>query len=419
MSLKVTTLSNGLRVISDPMPGLETAAVGVWVDTGARHETVAENGISHVLEHMAFKGTEKRTALEIAEVIEAVGGHLNAYTSRDQTAYFARVLKADVPLAVDILGDILQHSSFDDTELGREKEVIVQEIGQTHDTPDDIIFDHLQETAYPDQPLGRSILGTSTKVRGFGRDTIAGYMKKRYLASKMVLSASGAIDHDELVRLAEQAFSELPTDGAINMEGAIYKGGEFLEDRELEQIHFALSVPGVAYGDDDFYTSQILSGLLGGGMSSRLFQELRERRGLCYSVFSFASSFADTGLFTVYAGTGEDQIDELGTVLADELLRVTGGILETEVNRAKAQHKAAMLMGQESPASRSEVYARQMLIFDRTIPAAESIANIDAVSTARVQELAGRLFTSVTPTIAAIGPLKSATSFASMSRKLS
>lgn len=201
---------------------------------------------------MAFKGTEKRTALEIAEVIEAVGGHLNAYTSRDQTAYFARVLKADVPLAVDILGDILQHSSFDDTELGREKEVIVQEIGQTHDTPDDIIFDHLQETAYPDQPLGRSILGTSTKVRGFGRDTIAGYMKKRYLASKMVLSASGAIDHDELVRLAEQAFSELPTDGAINMEGAIYKGGEFLEDRELEQIHFALSVPGVAYGDDDF-----------------------------------------------------------------------------------------------------------------------------------------------------------------------
>ncbi|MEH6525779.1 MAG: pitrilysin family protein, partial [Sneathiella sp.] len=305
MSLKVSTLSNGLRVISDPMPGLETAAVGVWVDTGARHETVAENGISHVLEHMAFKGTEKRSALEIAEVIEAVGGHLNAYTSRDQTAYFARVLKADVPLAVDILGDILQHSSFDDTELGREKEVIVQEIGQTQDTPDDIIFDHLQETAYPDQPLGRSILGTSAKVRGFGRDTISGYMKKRYLASKMVLSASGAIDHDELVRMAEQAFSELPTNGATNMETALYKGGEFLENRELEQIHFALSVPGVAYGDDDFYTSQILSGLLGGGMSSRLFQELRERRGLCYSVFSFASSFADTGLFTVYAGTGE------------------------------------------------------------------------------------------------------------------
>lgn len=407
-----------MRVISDPMPGLETAAVGVWVDTGARHETVAENGISHVLEHMAFKGTEKRSALEIAEVIEEVGGHLNAYTSRDQTAYFARILKADVPLAVDILGDILQHSSFDEMELGREKEVIVQEIGQTHDTPDDIIFDHLQETAYPDQPLGRSILGTSEKVRGFDRGTISDYMKRRYLASKMVLSGSGAIDHDTLVSLAESAFNELPTDGATDMERALYKGGAYLENRDLEQIHFALSIPGVSYNDGDFYTSQILSGLLGGGMSSRLFQELRERRGLCYSVFSFASSFADTGLFTVYAGTGEEKIDELSTVLAEELLRATDGILETEVNRAKAQHKAALMMAQESPASRSEVYARQMLIFDRTIPSSETVEKIDAVTATGVKDLAGRLFTGVTPTIAAIGPLKGASSFDGVLQKL-
>jgi predicted Zn-dependent peptidase len=418
MSLKVSTLSNGLRVVSDPMPGLETAAVGVWVDTGARHETVAENGISHVLEHMAFKGTANRSALEIAEVIEEVGGHLNAYTSRDQTAYFARVLKADVPLAVDILGDILQHSSFDEVELGREKEVIVQEIGQTHDTPDDIIFDHLQETAYPDQPLGRSILGTSEKVRGFERGTIAGYMKRRYLASKMVLSGSGAIDHDALVTLAENTFNELSIDGATDMERALYKGGSYLENRDLEQIHFALSMPGVSYSDEDFYTSQILSGLLGGGMSSRLFQELRERRGLCYSIFSFASSFADTGLFTVYAGTGEEQIDELSAVLADELLRATDGILETEVNRAKAQHKAALMMAQESPASRSEVYARQMLIFDRIIPSSETVEKIDAVSSADVKDLAGQLFTGITPTIAAIGPLEKAGSFDTVAQKL-
>ncbi|WP_284223831.1 M16 family metallopeptidase, partial [Brevundimonas denitrificans] len=194
MTVEVTTLENGMRVVTDPMPHLETAAVGVWVDTGARHETIEQNGISHVLEHMAFKGTEKRTALQIAETIEAVGGHLNAYTSRDQTAYYARVLKEDVPLALDILADILQNSTFDEEELRREKEVIVQEIGQTNDTPDDIIFDHLQETAFPGQALGRSILGTTERVRGFSRDVIAGYMRDRYLAPSMVLSASGAVN---------------------------------------------------------------------------------------------------------------------------------------------------------------------------------------------------------------------------------
>jgi predicted Zn-dependent peptidase len=417
MDVKVSTLKNGLRVISDPMPNLETAAVGVWVDTGARHETESENGISHVLEHMAFKGTKTRTALDIAETIEAVGGHLNAYTSRDQTAYFARILKDDVPLAVDILGDILQHSSFDEMELAREKEVIVQEIGQTFDTPDDIIFDHLQETAYPEQPLGRSILGTAQQVRGFDRRMIAGYMSDRYLAPKMVLSASGSVDHDALVSMAEQAFGDLATDGLTNMETARYQGGDYREKRDLEQIHYALSVPGVAYDDEEFYTSQILSGLLGGGMSSRLFQELRERRGLCYTVFTFASSFADTGIFTVYAGTGEDQISELSTVLTDELLRSTGDINEDELERAKAQHKAALLMGQESPASRSEVHARQMHIYGRILSAAETVEQIEAVTIDRVQNLATKLFTHVTPTIAALGPIGNLDSYDRISAK--
>lgn len=399
------------------MPNLETAAVGVWVDTGARHETESENGISHVLEHMAFKGTKTRTALDIAETIEAVGGHLNAYTSRDQTAYFARILKDDVPLAVDILGDILQHSSFDEMELAREKEVIVQEIGQTFDTPDDIIFDHLQETAYPEQPLGRSILGTAQQVRGFDRSMIAGYMSDRYLAPKMVLSASGSVDHDALVSMAEQAFGDLATDGLTNMETARYQGGDYREKRDLEQIHYALSVPGVAYDDEEFYTSQILSGLLGGGMSSRLFQELRERRGLCYTVFTFASSFADTGIFTVYAGTGEDQISELSAVLTDELLRSTGDINEDELERAKAQHKAALLMGQESPASRSEVHARQMHIYGRILSAAETVEQIEAVTIDRVQNLATKLFTHVTPTIAALGPIGNLDSYDRISAK--
>ncbi|MCG8493468.1 MAG: insulinase family protein [Sneathiellales bacterium] len=406
MEVKVSTLQNGMRVISDPMPSLETAAIGVWVDTGARHETPEENGISHVLEHMAFKGTEKRSALEIAESIEAVGGHLNAYTSRDQTAYFARVLKEDLKLGADILADILQNSTFDEMELNREKEVIVQEIGQTNDTPDDIIFDHLQETAFQNQAVGRSILGTADRVRGFSRQTIAGYMKSRYYAPKMVLSASGAVEHDQLVGLAEDLFRDLSFEGASGMEAAQYSGGEYREERDLEQVHFALSVPGVSYQDKDFYASQILSGLLGGGMSSRLFQEVREKRGLCYSVFSFSSSFADAGLFTVYAGTGEQQITELGRVICDELLKTIDGIDEKELARAKAQHKAGLMMGQESPAARCEVHARQMLIYGRTVPPHEIMNEINAVTTEQLQSLAKRLFVGVDPSIAALGPIK-------------
>ncbi len=395
-----------MRIVSDPMPSLETAAVGVWVDTGARHESLEENGISHVLEHMAFKGTESRTALDIAENIEAVGGHLNAYTSRDQTAYYARILKDDVPLATEILGDILQHSIFDDEELLREKEVIVQEIGQTNDTPDDVIFDHLQETAYAGQAVGRSILGTADRVRGFSRETVSGYMKNRYLASKMVLSASGAVDHDSLVELAENCFSDLPVSGATDMQAASYTGGEYREERDLEQVHFALSVPGLSYQDEDFYAVQILSGLLGGGMSSRLFQEVREKRGLCYSVFSFSSSFADSGLFTVYAGTGEQQIGDLGQVICDELIKVTEEITEAELARAKAQHKAGLLMGQENPAARCEVHARQMLIYDRVISTSEITQKIESVTPIQLTSLANRLFSDVQPSLAALGPIK-------------
>jgi len=411
MDVQVTTFKNGLRVISDPMLGLETASVGVWVDTGARHETASENGISHVLEHMAFKGTTKRTALQIAEVIESVGGHLNAYTSRDQTAYFARILKNDVPLAVDILGDILINSSFDQAEIVREQEVIVQEIGQTNDTPDDIIFDHLQETSYPDQPIGRSILGTAEQVRGFNRPMIADYMRSHYLAPKMVLSASGAIEHEALVQLAEEAFGDLTAIGETGMDPAIYKGGEYREERDLEQVHFALSVPGVSYADKDYYTAQVLSGLLGGGMSSRLFQEIREKRGLCYSVFSFSSSYADTGTFSVYAGTGAEHIGELSHVLTDELLRSGHDVESEEIERAKAQLKASLLMGMESPASRSEAHARQLLIYGRVLTASEISEKIDSVTVEDTKNLADKLFSDVRLSIAALGPLKNLDSF--------
>ena len=305
MSVREAKLANRLRVATDTMDSVETTSVGVWVDAGARNETLELNGVSHMLEHMAFKGTKRRTARGIAEEIEAVGGHLNAYTSREQTAYFARVVDDDLPLAVDMLADILQHSTFEDQELERERAVIIQEIGQTQDTPDDLIFDQLQEVAFPDQSLGRSILGTVERVNGFDRDTLQSYMDEHYRAPNMVVVASGKVDHEKFVDLVQAGFGGLGTSNGASSEAGRYAGGDWRESRELEQVHLTLGFQGVPFRDDDFYAAQILSTVLGGGMSSRLFQEVREVRGLAYSVFSFSSSYLDCGLFGVYAGTGE------------------------------------------------------------------------------------------------------------------
>jgi predicted Zn-dependent peptidase len=404
LAVEVSTLGNGMRVVSDAMPHLESASVGVWVDVGARYETPEVNGVAHMLEHMAFKGTERRDALAIATEIEAVGGHLNAYTGREHTAYFARVLKADVALAVDILGDILQHSVFDPAELERERAVVLQEIGQAEDTPDDIIFDHLQEACYPDQPLGWSILGTEDTVAGMPRDALAGFMGRHYGAPRMVLVAAGAVEHADIVRLAEATFGGLRGEAADGYLPAQYAGGELRLPRELEQVHFALALPGVAYADPDFYVSQVLSTLAGGGMSSRLFQEVRERRGLCYSVFSFASSYVDGGTFGVYAGTGETEVAELVPVICDELAKIAGDATEEEVARARAQLKAGMLMSLESSSSRTEQLARQLLIYGRPLAVEEIVAKVDAVDAAAVRRVTARLLAG-RPAVAALGPI--------------
>ncbi|MFM2130194.1 MAG: hypothetical protein RL477_1740, partial [Pseudomonadota bacterium] len=280
MTVEVTRLANGMTVATDTLSGVETAAIGVWVGVGARHETPEVNGVSHMLEHMAFKGTGRRTAQSLVEEVENVGGQINAYTSRENTAYYLRVLAADVPMAVDILADILQNPTFDGEELERERAVIIQEIGQCEDTPDDVIFDHFQATAFPAQALGRSILGTHDLVAGMTRESIAGYMKGHYGADRMVLAAAGKVDHHALVRLAETSFTALPILGKTRPDAARYGGGERLQERELEQVHVVLGFPGVAYDDPDYSTISVLSSVLGGGMSSRLFQEVREKRGL-------------------------------------------------------------------------------------------------------------------------------------------
>lgn len=404
MDIRETRLASGLRVVSDPMATVESASLGVWVDAGTRHETPDVNGISHLLEHMAFKGTTRRTARDIAEEMDAVGGHLNAYTARDHTAYYAKVLKEDTALALDIVADILQHSTMDAEELAREQDVVVQEIGQANDTPDDIIFDHFQATAYPEQPLGRPVLGTEDLVRGMNRDTILSYMGSHYSAPRMVLAAAGRIDHDALVAEAEAAFAHLSTMPDVQPEAARYVGGDFREERDIEQVNLVLGFDGVSYDDPDYYTASVLSTLLGGGMSSRLFQEVREKRGLVYSIYSFTSSYGDGGLFGIYAGTGEDEVTELVPVMCDEVVKVVAGVSEDELHRARAQLKASILMSLESTSSRCEQLARQILVYNRPVSTAEVVAKVEAVDNAEIMRVARRLF-STTPTIAAIGPL--------------
>ena len=404
MSARVTTLENGLCVITDPMDSVETVSLGVWVDVGTRHEPAPINGVAHLLEHRAFKGTERRSALDIAAEIEAVGGHLNAYTSREHTAYYAKVLKEDAALAVDILADILQHSVFDRAELERERTVILQEIGQAIDTPDDLIFDLFQERAFPDQAMGRPVLGRADIIRRIDRDSVAQYMRRNYAAPGMLLAAAGNIEHEKLVTLARRAFGELSRERVARSDPARYVGGDLREQRDLEQVHVVLGFPGFPFGDSDYYAASVVSSALGGGMSSRLFQEIREKRGLVYAIYSFTHAYSDGGLFGVYAGTGEDEVEELIPVLCEEIRKLAGGLAPAELERARAQLKAGLLMSLESTTARCEQQAAHMLVFGRPLDLAEMVARIDAVDAAAVGRVARRL-QAAPPTLAALGPI--------------
>lgn len=401
--IRTTTLPNGLRIVTEKMPSLASASIGIWVTAGGRHEAPEQNGVAHFLEHMAFKGTERRSAAGIAEEIEAVGGHINAYTAREQTAYYVKVLKEDAPLAVDIIGDILTHSTFVPEEIERERGVILQEIGQANDTPDDIVFDHFQETAFPQQAMGRPVLGTEDTIKAMSRDALTGYMRSHYGPGQMVVAAAGALEHDALLGLVKTHFADLPQTGVATAEAARYGGGEFRETRDLDQVHIVLGFPSVQHGDPLHYPTQLLSTLLGGGMSSRLFLEIREKRGLVYSIYSFASPFRDGGLFQIYAGTGEKEAAELMPVTIEALRAVQHDVTEEELARAKAQLRASLLMSLESTGSRCEQLARQLQVFGRVIPVEETKAKIAAVTVEQVQEAAARMFRAA-PTLATMGP---------------
>lgn len=403
MKVQTSILDNGLGILSVPMPELGSVALGVWVDVGARHETKALNGVSHMLEHMAFKGTEKRSARRIAEEIEAVGGILNAFTSREQTAYYARVLKDDVELGADILADILTRSTFQPDELERERQVIIQEIGQAQDTPDDLIFDMLQEATYPDQAIGRPILGSAENVARLTRDEIAGYMADHYRAPAMAVVAAGAIEHEQIRDLAARHFAGLGPKGETKADQARFVAGDWRDDRDLEQVHLAMAFPGVSLDDPDYFAAQVYATVLGGGMSSRLFQEIREVRGLAYSVFAYSGSSIDSGTIGIYAGTSEDDAGDLTPVIADEMAKLVTDASEEEVARARAQLRAGYLMGLESPSSVIETIGRQWLVHGRVMPTDEVLDNLARVDARAVRRFAEKTMKGK-PAVAALGP---------------
>lgn len=421
MNVRTTRLDNGVTVVTETMAHLESVALGVWVKSGSRDETAAEHGIAHLLEHMAFKGTRKRSARQIAEEIENVGGELNAATSTETTSYYARVLKDNVPLAIDILHDILTDSVFDDAELTREKHVILQEIGAANDTPDDVVYDKFTEAAFRDQTIGRAILGTPDTVKSFTPAQIRSYLDRHYTGDRIVVVAAGAVDHDTFVKLVDERFGQTikPTGTQLRaIPAANYTGGDYRETRDLMDAQVLIGFEGRAYQVRDFYCSQLLANILGGGMSSRLFQEVREKRGLCYSVYAFHWGFSDSGLFGVHAATGADDLSELVPVILSELAKAADGVEEQEINRSRAQVRSGLLMAQESPAARASQIARQMLLFGRPVSNVELMERLANLTPKRLSDLAGRLFFDTPITVSAIGPVDKLLSINDMAQTL-
>ncbi len=418
MSLRLHTLPNGFRIVTEAMPGLKSASIGIWVGAGGRHELPQQNGIAHFLEHMAFKGTRRRSALQIAEEIEDVGGYINAYTSREMTAYYARCLSADVPRALDVISDIVLNPVFRKADIETERHVILQEIGQALDTPDDIIFDWLHEVSYPDQPFGRTILGPEERVSAFAKTDFQAFVGQHYGPDQMILSAAGGVDHDTIVAEAGAIFGALKPVGGAKVAPARFGGGERREVKDLEQVHFALSFEAPGYRDDKVYTAQVYATAMGGGMSSRLFQKIREDRGLCYTIYAQSGAYEDTGQVTIYAGTSKEEIGDLTQLTIDELKRAADDMTEAEVARSRAQLRAGLLMGLESPSSRAERNARLLSIWGRVPDVDEAVAKIDAVGTADVRAYAAGL-TASKAALALYGPVGDAPGIEAIRRGLS
>lgn len=407
MTYHLTTLDNGFRIASERDADNHSAAFAIAVDVGARHETVEEGGLSHLLEHMAFKGTGSMNAREIAESFDLMGGNVNAYTSHEHTVYYAKVLKEYAADALKLLCEIVAGSTFDAAELERERQVVLQEIAMHHDTPDDLVFDLYQETAFGGQPLGRSILGPPEQVARYSRDDLIAYTKKHYQPNRMVLAAAGCVDHAETVKVASDFFARAENSAPHRALGASYQGGEKTLEKDLEQVQLVLGFPGLPSPHADYYRLQVFSTVLGGGMSSRLFQEIRERRGLAYSVSSFASGYQDIGMLGIYAGTTVEHLPELTGALKAVLASMLEGVSDAELLRAKNQLKAGTVMTGENCGSIAEWIARHLLVYGEYRTAQQLLAEIDAVTKDDMVAMAKLCLSTTSPTIAALGPIGS------------
>jgi predicted Zn-dependent peptidase len=403
--VRVTRLDNGFTIATEAMPHVATATLGVWVGAGSRHEGEHEHGLSHLLEHMAFKGTARRSARQIAEDVENVGGEINAATSAEFTFYTARVLGENVDLALDVLGDILLNSIFDEAELAREKGVILQEYAAVEDTPDDLVNDMFMETAFAGQAIGRPILGKPETIKAFDPDAIRAFIAREYAPARMVLAAAGAVEHERVVEAAARTFGGLSAAAPRETAQASYTGGERRLKRKLEQANLLLGLPGCSFKDERFYATHMFAQVLGGGLTSRLWHEVREKRGLAYGIDAFHWPFSDSGLFGIGAGTGGADLAELIDVSIDCARQATHDIDEVEIARAKAQLKVALLAALETPGGRIERNARQLLAWGRVIPSEEVVARVDAVTVEDVRR-AGEELLSGKPTLAAIGPIQ-------------
>ncbi len=404
MTTKLETLPSGLTIVTDRMEHLKTASLGIWIGAGARYEEKDEHGISHLLEHMAFKGTRRRSATDISHQIEAVGGDLNASTGYETTGYYARVLGSDVPLALDILSDILTQPKFDAAELRKEQGVILQEIGASNDSPEDVLFDLFLGRAFPDQPLGRPILGTVDSVRSFTPAKLREYLGRHYCQPRMIVAAAGDIEHDSVVLEIAQRLSKLPVTKAQSAMAAHYAGGQVLGSRDMEQAILTLGLPGASYLSPDYFATMIFTVVLGGGSSSRLFQEAREKRGLCYSIYAYQQPFFDTGFVGIYAGTDPADSAELMSVVVDQINDTSETAGEAEIARAKAMMKVGQLGVLESSSGRADQLARQMLAYGRIVPMDEIVRKIEAVTVEDVRAAGRRLLAAGKPTFAGLGP---------------
>ncbi|MDB5557137.1 MAG: peptidase [Enterovirga sp.] len=403
--ISLTRLPNGLTVATETIPGVETATLGVWVAAGSRHEREAEHGLSHLIEHMAFKGTARRTARQIAEDIENVGGDINAATSTEFTSYTSRVLGTDADLAVDVLGDILTNSLFDATELGREKNVILQEYASIEDSPDEAVGDAFMEIAFAGQAIGRPILGRPDTIASFEADMIRAFMAREYTPARMVFAAAGQVDHARVVDAVSRALGGIPGAQAPEPSAGTYTGGERRLPRRLEQANLMIGLPGVSFRDPAYFATHIFAQALGGGLTSRLWHEVRETRGLAYSIDAFHWPFTDCGLFGIGAGTSAADLPGLVEVVIETSRAAAAGIEPVELARARAQLKVAMLAALETPGGRIDRAARQLLAWGRVIPAEETIARVDAVTVEEVRAAGARTLAGP-PALAAIGPIK-------------